>query len=522
VEYVNGAFKKQTNEGMQSLLNAANAFYKLWKPTVTGLNPDFHVRNTFGNTMNTMLHYGLGALDPVKIKGGITVSALANGTAKSADRVVLTAGSESWTAKQALEAMMRYEAGNTFFSTDAADVSRAIDSRLSGELKGGGVAGQMKAMGEKMTAPLTAGTRSERAAEVMGRAAMPIGKVADASATVGNYVEMQGKATAFLNGLEEGMEKGMTREQSEEYAAEMANRYLFNYSDLTSVEKNVFRNIFPFYTWVRKNLPLQMEEFLNNPANYTVAPKYIRNVNQANETDTTNMPEWMQDSMALPIPGASPDEEGRVPMANLSVPQTDVGLLGDIPKNALNMLNPLAKVGIETATNRSLLTGAPLYRNDYEKNGALFNNAVNQFGIVRNARAMMAEPDTANKAVTPTAPGIPFVGRSIAKSYNPEAGARDAMWDYNRQLGNEVQHLKDMYGDVVPDTIDAEKWAALPPEIIQAIKETGVIPPYLKRTRTVTVPVDETPTYSKGYRARYITKTKNQLLEGALSKNGGL
>lgn len=42
-------------------------------------------------------------------------------------------------------------------------------------------------------------------------------------------------------------------------------KYLFDYEDLTDFERNVMRRIFPFYSWMRFNIPFQFEQLLSKP-----------------------------------------------------------------------------------------------------------------------------------------------------------------------------------------------------------------------------------------------------------------
>lgn len=535
IKYVNDAAGKQTSEGMQMLQRAMQAFYKLWKPTVTGLNPDYYIRNIGGNTFNEMLYFGMGALDPRKQIDGLTVSRFVNNPGKGIDasRVVVNSNGVKITAKEIGEAMIKQNAASTF-AGDAGEFSAVINSKLSGKLEGNA----MKDMARKMTKPLTGTNAREKTAEVLSRAGEPLARASNAIQHFGGTAELQGKATAFILGVEEGLQKGMTKEQAFQHAGEIANKYLFNYADLTDVEKNFFRNLFPFYTWARKNIPLQIESFLNNPVSYTALAKYNRNVNEANGTNTQDMPEWFQNQMPLPIPGATAGQDGRVPMVNASLPMTDlsnISSVDDASKYVMGMLNPLAKVAIENTTNQSMLTGAPIYTNEHDKRQKQLQNALNMFGVARNLQKVAApEADVAGKAVSPLYPQKPLAAtgttQSLLKGYNPQEAANDALYAYNRQLGNEIQYLKGKYGDIIPNTRDAAKYEQMPDEIIEIMKRYGVKHPLLQETETVTVPVDNTPNYSPGYRSRYINKitnsSKQQSFEKAINavlyKNGGL
>ena len=44
-----------------------------------------------------------------------------------------------------------------------------------------------------------------------------------------------------------------------------AKAALFDYQNLTDFEKNVLRNVAPFYSWSRFNIPLQLKNIIQQP-----------------------------------------------------------------------------------------------------------------------------------------------------------------------------------------------------------------------------------------------------------------
>jgi endonuclease YncB( thermonuclease family) len=77
---------------------------------------------------------------------------------------------------------------------------------------------------------------------------------------VGNRVENQARLFQFASHIKNGMNPAD--------AKEMVDKFLFDYSDLTSFEHNVMRRIFPYYTWIRKNGRLQVSQMLEQPGKY--------------------------------------------------------------------------------------------------------------------------------------------------------------------------------------------------------------------------------------------------------------
>ena len=77
---------------------------------------------------------------------------------------------------------------------------------------------------------------------------------------VGEAVENNARLANFIDGLR----KGLTPAD----AAKRVKKALFDYGDLTKTEQEVFKRIFPFYTWTRKNIPYQLEMMVKHPGKY--------------------------------------------------------------------------------------------------------------------------------------------------------------------------------------------------------------------------------------------------------------
>ena len=91
----------------------------------------------------------------------------------------------------------------------------------------------------------------------------------------------------------------------------------------------------------------------------------------------------------------------------------------------INMLAPYIKVPIETATNRSMLTGAPLYSNEHEKNQKLLMNALSQLGVFRDIQNTVSPKAEEGRAVTPLLDrSVLGATQSVLKDYSPTEGYR--------------------------------------------------------------------------------------------------
>lgn len=81
-------------------------------------------------------------------------------------------------------------------------------------------------------------------------------------------------------------------------------RHHFDYNDLSDMERRFARNLFLFYTWYRKNIPLQMLELFRRPGFFAGIAKVYENA----EAGTTPI-QW--DADWNPIGGPAPDVPGR-------------------------------------------------------------------------------------------------------------------------------------------------------------------------------------------------------------------
>lgn len=70
-----------------------------------------------------------------------------------------------------------------------------------------------------------------------------------------SVIEDTSKLALFIGLLRQGF--------SVNDSANLVKKFLFDYSDLTRFENDVLKRIVPFYTWLRKNIPLQVENLFN-------------------------------------------------------------------------------------------------------------------------------------------------------------------------------------------------------------------------------------------------------------------
>lgn len=281
----------------------------LWKgyatvPIVGGFG--FHMRNAQGNIFNNFL---AGVKNPAvyaraaKIQSGRGLSA--------ADQRVLDLAKKHGVIDEG------------FFIQELSDPRR----------KGGKLARAVK--GDGLARPLKGGTLNPLSTEnAIIRSGRRVGSAIENNARLAHFIDKLGK----LGSADE--------------AARSVRKYLFDYGDLTDRERGL-KKVMAFYTFMRKNTPLQVQELFRQPGKYTaVAHSYNNAAMVGQEGD---YPEW-----AI--------KEGLVPVGDGGL------LLGfDSPfKAATQTLDPfqqsefsafsgllpaLAKYGIEEKTGKSLFSG---------------------------------------------------------------------------------------------------------------------------------------------------------------------
>ena len=140
---------------------------------------------------------------------------------------------------------------------------------------------------------------------------------------------------------------------------------MFDYDELTDIEKNVFRRIIPFWTWSKKNAELWGRMLITNPGKFGAVLKGMRDLQRGltdmKQEDINALPAWAKAGFAI-LSGTGNDARS---ITNLGTPVEAfadfVGtLLGTEQKSRLSLLGPIPKGIVETGTGISLFTGKPI------------------------------------------------------------------------------------------------------------------------------------------------------------------
>jgi hypothetical protein len=197
----------------------------------------------------------------------------------------------------------------------------------------------------------------------------------DIGRNIGSTVEGHSKATNFLANI--------IQDKDFFEAADNTKKFLFDYNDLSDFERKVMKRIIPFYTWMRKNIPLQLEMFFTKPGVYSGYNK-MKNEIEKNVPEDQRVEDKYKNTFAqdwIQIPGTMKGKESRVynpktkqyeiaesknepSFWNPNLPLADLGKIpmptADFAKQMFSSLNPAIKVPIELQANKNVYFDTPI------------------------------------------------------------------------------------------------------------------------------------------------------------------
>lgn len=298
LERFNSTFN--TDEGMRTLLTSLNTVQNVWKGLVTAPNPAFHVRNALGNAWNNFL---AGVVNPEVYRLAAVVQKGGN--------EALELNGKQYTARE-LRTIFREQGleGYGFFQGES---SKQIIKQATEAFEQ-----------PKLTSTLNPVKQGRK---------------------FGDLLETNAKMAHFIDRVNKG--------DSFQEAAKSVRKYLFDYSDITQAEKSI-RSFVPFYTFTRKNLPLQLENLITNPGKMTALYKFSENQQKAQGVKDSDMPDWLEAELAIPL--------GNKQYLNLDLPLSQLNMLGGgkTMANLAGMLTPGLKIPIELGMNKQFFSQAPI------------------------------------------------------------------------------------------------------------------------------------------------------------------
>lgn len=182
-------------------------------------------------------------------------------------------------------------------------------------------------------------------------------RLTEASHNVGEHIEGRVRAGLALHAL------GPDGSGSWTEAVQRIKRVHFDYSDVNELDRSL-RRIIPFWTFMSRNLPLQVQQMWTAPRLYSNYQSVMNNLDQ-DPSGNLLMPNWLQRSGARFI---TPGGLALAPDIGATQVEAGLGQIAD-PQSLLSNLNPLYKAPLQLATGQNFYYGNQYKKNDYQQPG---------------------------------------------------------------------------------------------------------------------------------------------------------
>jgi hypothetical protein len=414
------------NKQIPAFLRGFDKVTNLWKATATTMKPGFHLRNAMSNSFNMWL----GGVSPASMPKRYA-EAIGMMTGKIPAKIGEYAGPDL------INKMKEYGVMGREFGF-VGDLGDATTEALDAGLK-----------------PLS--TKIKEGALTLG-VKPALSAWNSAGKTIGANVEDASKVALFLDRVRKG--------DTAEDAALAVKKYLFDYQELSDPERNVLRRVVPFYTWLRKNVPLQLEHLYSDTGKFGhVAAAYNETEGLAKDegvsVDPSNRPDFLKKLGAVQMPFLS--KSGEKEFFNPNLPFQDLAKVfptGENMQDNLAALHPVLKTIIERTMNESIFKDKPLHKTSN------------------------LEPVQAPMAAQLLAQTFPDLGKTLGIQLRKVKGK--AVWTMPEVAAYAVDQLpvfntlgKAAVNIGSPDTLDSGKQSAAPVPLPNSID--GAVPDSLMR-----------------------------------------
>lgn len=134
--------------------------------------------------------------------------------------------------------------------------------------------------------------RSSLPGRAVSKASEIGGALPRVSRSVGGKIENYSRFMLTYSGIREGM--------TPEMAASVTSRYLIDYEDLSQLDE-VAKQVFPFWMWMSRNLPVQLTNMTLNPRAYSVYYNFRKNF-EDDEGNNSLIPSYLKQAGIFKLP----------------------------------------------------------------------------------------------------------------------------------------------------------------------------------------------------------------------------
>lgn len=325
-------------------------FLNNWK-SLTLMTGGFHMRNFFGNMSNSYL-VGMGAIDQVRYGGRASTELLTHRRvmAQIAEGTLDPKDLANQLTKADFDSYMRVK---DYFESGASQIHKGYRDLD---------------MVKKQVDDLADAGGAKGAYNKLVSANYKISETMDDVQRYALYSWSTDKATAKL--AKQGVTGDALIQQARGMGIDDVHNALFDYSNLTSFEKDYMKRLFPFYTFMKNNLIFQAKNIVANPKYYARTGRaykyYTEDMMGVNMED---MPSYMSDNMWLPIPAIIKKGDGEsIRFLKANLPVSDFTELVENPfkKGATSITAPI-KIPLELGANTDFFTGGAIKKFPGEK-----------------------------------------------------------------------------------------------------------------------------------------------------------
>lgn len=313
IDAINHNSLRQNNLTESAFWQLYDKFLSTYKMVNTIYSPSFYGNNAVGNAFNSFLYSGAAAFDPKKLK-------IARGIASTGDpNQFLTLHGEKYSYKQLRDICGRLGISNTSF----------YEHEIRQDAKG---FANMK----------------------LNKKLLEISSGIEDTQRIALFVEALDNTGDF------------------DKAVDVVNKFLFDYSDLTDFEHKVMKRAIPFYTFMRKNAPLQLEQIMCNPRVYRNLNYGFNNfetLSGENYVEPYERNKWREDYVQLPF-----QINGENAGFNMNLPYEQLDRL--TPNKIIGQTSPFIKAVPELMSGKYAFTGM-----DINGLGEYIGNQVSPFRI---------------------------------------------------------------------------------------------------------------------------------------------
>lgn len=434
--------KNVTDEGIKKLLTGFDKVQNAWKKTAL-FSVGFHARNYIGNSWN--MHLSGMRPDETVLNQVKAVNIL-----KEANKVLT--GAKGKIKDKDMELYNEFRQQGLKGTGSMADFRVNPEDELMSNVryKGKGALGKMGHEFAEIAKQDTTLGKVAQGADAIFATSRRAGDVADEAARLGMYKWAR--------------DKGMSPEK----AAAKVRETLFDYTELTPAEQQVFKRMAPFYTWLRKNSEFQMKSFMKDPTKFNRIRAAMENGEDNVDIDSEIIPDYLKDNMAIPIPGADR-------IASLGLPAADLSKWTNPGKVAMDSLSPIPKVMMELGMNQKTFNGAPIENFEGEKKNFLgmelpakYAYIAEQISPLRRANKFM---EGGGEASSPVDSALDILGGNLAPKMDAEKYQQQFDYKEKKRLDDLIKKTEKQDGTDVRTLAEMKKAGAIVDEEEAAVQE---------------------------------------------------